>query len=145
MASGMFKVSLFNSLSSQKRNLLSATEFAPVPLHPAIERQLKLADTAHEQPLHRVTKPWHIFWYALSENRELIWEAVRWYALSALAVLGAVFFARDTVQLSTSIWTGVGLATGYFFLKVIQAVIDYRNANLERRFIEVCSLRFFGV
>lgn len=113
----MFKLSFFRPLSAQKRELLAATEFAPVPLHRAVERQLKLADSAHEQPSLRATRPWHIFWYTLSENRELIREAVLWYALSAIAVLGAVFFARDSIQPSSSIWTGIGLATGYFVLR----------------------------
>lgn len=139
----MFRLSFFRPLSAQKRELLAAKEFAPVPLHRAVERQLKLADSAHQQPSLRATRPWHIFWYTLSENRELIREAVLWYALSAIAVLGAVFFARDSIQPSSSIWTGIGLATGYFVLKAIQAGIDYRNANLERQIHRGLQLALF--
>jgi len=139
----MFKLSPFRSFSKQKRELLAATEFAPVPLHRAVERQLRLADTAHEHPSLRAKKPWHLFWYALSENRELILEAVLWYGLSAIAVLGAVFFARDTIQPSTNIWTGVGLAIGYLLLKLFQAGIDYRNSNLERQIHRGLQLALF--
>ncbi len=139
----MFKLSPFRSLAAQRRELLAATEFAPIPLHPAVERQLRLADVAHELPSLRATRPRHLWWYAISENRELIVEAIIWYALSALSVLGAVFFARHTIESAATVWIGIQLAMGYLFLKVVQAVIDYRNANLERQIHRGLQLSLF--
>lgn len=124
----MFRLSFFGSFTRQRAALLSATAFAPIPLHPAVERQLELARAAPTQAPPRIDSPWGLYWHSLRGVKELIVEHIAWTTLSALVVLGSVFVAREVFQAQIGVSEGLILASAFFALKVTQAALEYFNA-----------------
>jgi len=123
----MFRLSFFGPFARQRDELLVAKSFAPIPLHPAVERQLQQANSNFSRKAPRLKRPWNLFWYGLREIKELIVEHILWNAASALIVLGSVFVAREVFQARVGITEGLVLAGSYLLLKIFQATIDYFN------------------
>ena len=125
----MFRLQFFGALPRQRRELLAATEFEPIRLHPAVQRQLDLVRAgARGAGARGVRSTYGLCMYVLRGLRELILENVVWNALNALIVLGAVLIAREVFQAKASLAVGLGLTGAYFVLKILQALIEYGNA-----------------
>lgn len=139
----MFQLKFFGSLSAQRKALLGANSFAPMPLHPAVERQLALSAAAVQERPVQATRPRHLFGYALLSIRGLVCEAILWHAVSALVVLGAVFIAQRILKGHESLYVGVVLAGGYLALKLVQALVEYQGASLRRQIHRGLQLALF--
>jgi ATP-binding cassette subfamily B tetracycline resistance protein len=124
----MFRLSFFGSFARQRAALLTATSFAPIPLHPAVERQLKLSQTAMTEPPPEMHRPWGLFWYTLRGISDLVLEFTLWNVFSTLIVLGSVFLAREVFQAKIGVTEGLLLAGAFLTLKVGQATIEYFNS-----------------
>lgn len=124
----MFTLRFFGSFTSQRKELLAATSFAPIPLHPAVQRQLDAlvhADTA--QPITFRT-PVAFFFYIVKEVRSLIVEITLWNVLSTAIVLGSVCVTRELASETSTFKLSLFLAIVFFILKIVQAGIEYANS-----------------
>lgn len=130
--------------TAQRRELFAADTFEPLPLHPAVQRQLKLVGSPVPTARARVRTPWGLFMYVLRQIPELVIETVLWNAAAALVVLGAVLLAREVFQAQASLSAGLALVGGYLVLKLLQAGIEYWNScrRLQvHRGIQACLYR----
>lgn len=109
----MFRLQLFGSLSKQRKALLAANSFAPIPLHPAVQRQLDLVSTSGDSASTKIQSVLGVFYYGLSGIKELVIESVAWNAVSALIVLGTVLVARQLFEARGGLTVGALLIGGY--------------------------------
>lgn len=123
----MFAFKFFRLPSVQRRELLAATEFEPLPLHPAVERQLELLRNPGSAPRLVADTPLRLFVQILRGISDLLGEIVAWTSLNALLVLGAVLIAREVFQARASLLVSVALIVGYLVLKLLNATFDYLN------------------
>lgn len=123
-----YRFKFFRVPSAQRRELFAADTFEPLPLHPAVQRQLELVGRPSETSPRHIRSPWGLFFYVIRQVPELVMEAVLWNAAAALVVLGAVFLAREVFQAQSSLAVGLALVGGYLALKLLQAGIEYRNS-----------------
>lgn len=130
----MFRFRFFRPLAAQRRELLAATEFEPIPLHPAVQRQLDLARCAGSAAPARIRSIAGLFLGVLSGLRELVIENVAWNLLSALIVLAGVLLAREVFQAEASLGMGLALTALYLVLRLLQAAIEYLNSRRRLQF-----------
>ncbi len=114
--------------SFQRRELLAATEFAPIPLHPAVQRQLDRASVNETIDLKRVHSKLSLYIWVVRSLADLIREILVWSLVSSLVVLGATLLAREIFKAEASLTAGIGLVLFYFVLKATQIFIEYHNA-----------------
>lgn len=125
----MFRLQLFGSLSKQRKALLAANSFAPIPLHPAVQRQLDLVSASGGSDSAKIQGIFGVFYYGLYGIKELVIESIAWNAVSALIVLGTVLLARQLFEVEGGLTVGSLLIGGYLILKVTQATLDYKNTR----------------
>jgi ABC-type bacteriocin/lantibiotic exporter with double-glycine peptidase domain len=125
----MFKFSPFSTPSRQRLAVLAAETFAPIPLHPAVERQLQLAGRIDVGETTTIGSKWMLFWEVLRGLRELVRDLVLWTVVNSLIVLAAVLITREVFRATSSLQTGLSLAGVFLVLRVIQACVEYRNAT----------------
>lgn len=124
----MFKFSLFRLPHQQRRAVLAAQIFAPISLHPAVARQLRLAHHLDTDRATTLRSKFSLFTNVLSGLRELLIELVWWTVANALIVLAAVLITREVFRTTNSLQAGFILAGIFLVLKILQACIEYRNA-----------------
>jgi ABC-type multidrug transport system fused ATPase/permease subunit len=124
----MFQFSPFASPSQQRRAVLAAKNFAPIPLHPAVERQLRLAAQIDVESATTIRSKLRLFTGVLSGLSDLVFELVLWTIVNAIVVLGAVLVTREVFKTTASLRVGLALAGVFLALKIVQAGIEYRNA-----------------
>lgn len=127
-ATSMFSLRFFGSFSSQKRELLKAESFAPIPLHPSVQAQLDALAHSDRAPARHFPGPLSLFKHVIREVRRLIAEIVVWNAVAALIVLGSVIVTRELVRDTSSLVTSSLLAIVYLVLRVMQTGVEYGNA-----------------
>jgi ABC-type multidrug transport system fused ATPase/permease subunit len=127
----MFKLRFFGSFRAQREDLLVAADFAPIPLHPAVQAQLNALTGSINAPPIDVTRPITLFMLLIRGVRGLIIEIITWNAIAAIVVLCSVMVTRELVNAKSSLSVALLLAVAYLILRVGQASIDYGN-NLRR-------------
>ena len=125
----MYRFRFFRAFSQQRAEVLAATSFEPVKLHPAVQRLLEIVRSGQvsSRPQDLRSK-WALWGYVLKGLRELIVENILWNALNAFIVLGSVLIAREVFQAKASLAVGLTLSGVYLLLKVLQALIEYFNS-----------------
>jgi ABC-type multidrug transport system fused ATPase/permease subunit len=126
----MFRFTPSLSLRRQRRALLAATAFEPIPLHPALEAQLEKVRTL-DLGITRaeIRSKYRLFTSVLNSVRPLAYRLVFWVASGAVVVLGAVLVTREVFEGRASLSTGLSLTAVFLALKILQAAIDYRIAT----------------
>ncbi len=123
----MFHFSPFRLPGRQRRELLAATSYGDIPLHPAVERQLAKIRSMQVDKSPKLRSVWSLFFWVFGGVRDLIREVALWSGLGALVVLGAVFIARELFQPERPVLSSMLLAALFLGLKLLQAVIDFKN------------------
>lgn len=144
----MFRFTPSLSLRQQRRALIAATAFEPIPLHPAVEAQLEKARLLElNVSRERIESKYSLFSAVLSGLGALAYRLVAWVALGAIVVLGAVLVTREVFEAKASLVTGLALTAVFFILKIIQASIDYCIATdlLQiHRGVQLCLYRIIN-
>lgn len=123
----MFHFSPFRFPGRQRRELLSATSYGEIPLHPAVERQLAKIRTMGVERSPHIRSVWGLFFWVFGGVRDLIREVALWSGLGALVVLVAVFITRELFQPDRPVLSSMLLAALFLGLKLLQAAIDFKN------------------
>ena len=124
----MFHFSFLRTPGRQRRELLAASSFRDLPLHPAVERQLAQIRTMGVEKPPQLRSVRGLFFWVFGGVRDLIREVALWSGLGALVVLGAVFIARELFQPERPVLSSMLLAALFLGLKLLQAGIDFRNS-----------------
>jgi len=127
----MFALKFFGSFREQRKALLAADQFAPIPLHPAVEAQLEGLTKSDQVSAPHFSGPSALFVYILRGVKDLIIDITVWNAIAALVVLGSVTVTRELFSQTSSLNLAFLLAVTYLTLRLIQAGIDYNN-NVRR-------------
>ncbi len=125
----MFRFNPYVSLPRQRRALLAAETFEPIPLHPAVKRQLDQAKLIDLKGSGSTPSKFQLFARVLRGLSDLISGVVLWNMINALVVLGGVLVTREVFRTSSSLSVGLGLIAVFFVLKLVQAVIEYHISN----------------
>jgi len=124
----MFALRFFGSFTSQRKALLAADQFAPIPLHPSVQVQLDgLMDSDRAKAIS-FKSPLSLFVHILKSVRGLILDITIWNAVAALVVLGSVIVTRELVRGKPTLGLASLLAVTYLFLRLVQAGVEYSNA-----------------
>lgn len=124
----MFRLKFFGSFTNQRKALGDAQEFSVIPLHPSVEGRLNAMVSELDVENREIKTPNSLFSYLVSTVRGLVIECALWSAVSVIIVLGAVLVTRYLFKEVLPLSVGLGFATIFFLLKVIQAIVDYFNA-----------------
>lgn len=127
----MFSLRFFGSFTEQRKALLTADAFTPIPLHPTVQAQLDGLTASDRAIPVTFANPVALFVHILRGVRGLIVDITIWNAVAALVVLGSVAVTRQLVNDTASLVTASLLAVAYLVLRLIQAGIDYGN-NVRR-------------
>lgn len=122
----MFRFTPTVFLGRLRRTVLAATEFEPIALDPMVAKQLEYARRIDSAQRLQLDSKFQLFLYVLRGLDRLIYRIVLWVVAGALVVLGAVFITREIFEAKAPLGVGLGLTALFFFLKMVQATIDYR-------------------
>jgi ABC-type multidrug transport system fused ATPase/permease subunit len=125
----MFIFSPYRTPGRQRLALLDSTSFADIPLHPAIEAQIREAGDLTKRKRAKIKGNWSLFFSVLSELSSLVWELVTLSVLSAVAMLASVLLVRLLFKASLSFNLALGLTALYLLLRCLRAVVEYINTN----------------
>jgi ABC-type multidrug transport system fused ATPase/permease subunit len=141
----MLYFSPFRSPSQQRRAVLGATEFEPLPLHPSVQQQLEKAKEIDERRQESISSHWGLFLRVVFELKGLVLELVAWTILSSLAVLGSVFVVQRIFSATPGVRSGLSLGALYLLFKGTQALLEYQIVNRRLQIHRGAQLVLFRI
>lgn len=139
----MFSLRFFGGFRKQRLALASASDFAELPLHPSVQRQLEQITCGAETPATGGADG-NIWWSSIRAVRPLLIQSITANIAIAFCVLGGVLASKAIIDKAAELWLALILGSGFLLSELCKNLLQYWELKRRVQIARGIQLHLFG-
>ena len=140
----MFSLNFFGGFRRQRLALAGASDFAELPLHSSVQKQLDRITSAAEEKSTRFEKG-NIWRSSINAVRPLLVRSITANIAIAGCVLGGVLASKAVIDRAASLSLALTLAVGFLLSEICKNLLQYWELKRRVQIARGIQLHLFGL